>query len=167
MGGVGVLAGDGFIRRGGMVLGGIWCACGMECWCCSFQCRPIGTICMTAGRLRRHWSHIYLEYSFLFRDRMDRTYRSRCKECKSIEPSKAINSMRIRENKENKTPELPSLTVGFRFRVYRFLLEEVVVGYSVPSPPRPHQYRSRGCGVPSNPCLAEPPFNLSGYGIIS
>lgn len=57
MGGVGVFAGDGFIRRSGMVLGGVWCACWVKCWCCSFQCRPIGTVHMTVGRLRRHWGH--------------------------------------------------------------------------------------------------------------
>lgn len=57
MGGVGVFAGDGFVRRSGMVLGGVWCACGMECGCCGFQCRPIGTIYMTISRLCRHWSH--------------------------------------------------------------------------------------------------------------
>jgi len=56
MGGVGVLAGDGFVRRGGMVLGGVWCASGMECWCCSFQCRP-SAIYMIVVRLRRHWGH--------------------------------------------------------------------------------------------------------------
>ena len=166
MGGVGVFAGDGFVRRGGMVLGGVWCACGMECWCCSFQCRPIGAIYMIIVRLRRHWGHSGSIQSFRSFSHTGWTELTGRDARNEIHRASKSNVERLCESKRNKSPVLilPSLTVGFRVPAFPPVVEEVllVVGYSVPSPPRPHQFRSRGCGVPSHPCLAEPPFNLSG-----